>query len=276
VPTPLSLACPAPGVPTLTFCTLTKFTFVLEVAYTSATIGAAHGVYVDYSGGGLLAITNPSDGIHEFDIPLSVLPDWDSITVRGNIANSITQFCGPGLYASVQWKWKIRQTYDCYRLDTDTTSQLEIDSFPTTGDFCEDDRPGDPCPIWSMAFAGAAGGQAFLWRSSPLGGGGCDVTVGVFRPSPLDDIVDPEASDTGDWCLVASGGNPPYYFSVIAGSLGSLTLNGTTGCLEGDIGGLPGSGSVTFRVTDSAGATADVTCGLPVGCGAEKLGAELY
>ncbi|MEO8099843.1 MAG: SBBP repeat-containing protein [Acidobacteriota bacterium] len=62
--------------------------------------------------------------------------------------------------------------------------------------------------------------------------------------------------------LLASGGSPPYSWSIISGALSGLTLAASTGVLSGT----PAAGNVTFtaRVTDSLSAVATRDYGLSV------------
>jgi len=66
--------------------------------------------------------------------------------------------------------------------------------------------------------------------------------------------------------FTASGGTPPYTWKIASGSVGALTLNGSTGVLSGTPQAA-GVLSFTIQVTDSAGATAQqafsITVALP-------------
>ncbi len=64
--------------------------------------------------------------------------------------------------------------------------------------------------------------------------------------------------------LVASGGVPPYTFSIIAGALPTgLTLNASTGAIAGTPAAA-GAFSDTSRVVDSAGASSTSSCGITI------------
>ena len=73
--------------------------------------------------------------------------------------------------------------------------------------------------------------------------------------------------------LAATGGAPPYAWSVVSGALpGGLALNATTGTVTGNPSAA-GSFPFTVRVTDSAGATAQqpFSIGISAGSGAPVL-----
>jgi len=76
--------------------------------------------------------------------------------------------------------------------------------------------------------------------------------------------------------LVASGGTPPYAYAITSGSLPpGVTLDGTTGVISGK----PTDSGIydfTAQVTDSTGATATVTCAVPVECAGAALGNSFY
>ena len=57
--------------------------------------------------------------------------------------------------------------------------------------------------------------------------------------------------------LAATGGTPPYTWSISAGSLpGWATLSGSTGVTSGTVTGVPATTSFTVEVTDNASGTA--------------------
>jgi protein-tyrosine phosphatase len=99
--------------------------------------------------------------------------------------------------------------------------------------------------------------------------GGGDAYGVAFSPLPRPDgnLID-DSGSTGQQCLCAKGGTPPYKFFVIAGQLPcGQTLNQATGCIEGSPdGACPGSEQITFMVIDSMALQATVDCGFILPC----------
>lgn len=93
-------------------------------------------------------------------------------------------------------------------------------------------------------------------------GSPCPLTIAQLAPAcPLDRF---ELGVAYSDFLTATGGIPPYTWTVISGTLpDGITLNGATGELSGTPTTL-GSGTVTFMVTDDDGNTAIVSCGVCV------------
>jgi hypothetical protein len=110
---------------------------------------------------------------------------------------------------------------------------------------------------WSLS----AGSIAFnIICSTPLNGCGCNgisLETSGFSPSPSIDGI-----SVLEWGkqVCATGGTPPYTYSVIEGYLpGGVTLN-SDGTFSGSPNGQPGSFYVGVQVTDSLGQTASTTC----------------
>jgi hypothetical protein len=82
---------------------------------------------------------------------------------------------------------------------------------------------------------------------------------------PQDNTTD--IGDSGEICLCATGGSGEYVYSIVSGTLPcGITLNPTTGCLEGTANGdCPGTTAVTFRVTDTGGAGGSGSGGVTIG-----------
>jgi hypothetical protein len=119
-----------------------------------------------------------------------------------------------------------------------------------------------------------------------------NVNVGPSTPPPTGPTANPTTgtlpqetegvADAGDLVATISGGTPPYAFSNIAGLPPGMQLNegpsadGVTGDVDVTISGTPSAGdstggdgagnySITFTVTDAAGATAQVRATKPLG-----------
>lgn len=88
-------------------------------------------------------------------------------------------------------------------------------------------------------------------------------------PSNLINGLQPTATVGASYvsALTATGGTPPYIFGIIGGQLPpGLKLNPSTGVITGTpTGATPFN--FTAQVTDSTGATAQVTCAAPMKCG---------
>jgi hypothetical protein len=128
-------------------------------------------------------------------------------------------------------------------------------------------------PVWIPPLTAGAQGQILnpgitaeiqCWTSSGLSNAPL-MTLGNFSP------VIPEGTaangNVGVFytnALVASGGTPPYTYSLVSGSFPSgVTLNSSTGVISG-IPTNSGSFSFTAQVVDSAAGTASVTCGMVI------------
>jgi len=68
--------------------------------------------------------------------------------------------------------------------------------------------------------------------------------------------------------LAAAGGTTPYSWSITSGSLPStLSLNGSTGVISGNVSGTAVGGTFTVRVADALGATATKSLSITVNSG---------
>ena len=94
-------------------------------------------------------------------------------------------------------------------------------------------------------------------------------TISITTTSPLaSGSVGAAYSQT----LTATGGSPPYTWSVASGSLpAGLSLNASTGAITGTPTAVYGPTSITFRVTDSAAATATKSLSITIDKGTPTI-----
>ncbi len=94
-------------------------------------------------------------------------------------------------------------------------------------------------------------------------------TISITTTSPLaSGSVGAAYSQT----LTATGGSPPYTWSIDSGSLpAGLSLNASTGAITGTPTAAGGPTSVTFRVTDSAATTATKALSITIGKGTPAI-----
>lgn len=237
----------------------------------------------------LVFATDPSNGPHSVSIPLGIagLVEWTSLKVHVTFASSLFQPPSSAPARLVLTFW-IRLLYDCIDLATGmVVKQKSIHAAPgvdigfspdgscTCFDVIERVRIVPNGIEWVDADGERnreGGVVGLLWTSSPLGSCyGCTVSFGPgFIPRPKDQIIDIDGSG-GPICVCASDGTAPYHFFVRSGQLPpGLTLNGDTGCLEGDATG-PATEDVEFGVIDADGSEASVTCVFGKGCEAEQV-----
>lgn len=272
---PLTLQCYCTD--QVTICQLSELWLDSAFFYSqTGPVSASLGFGFNVSGSTLVGYSNPANVLHSESLPLSIAdPDvWETLSATVEVGSSLNQ---PPSSAPALWSFgfAIRAVYACIDLETgEVVKDKEIFSAPF-GDGCE-------CfdgirrvlietntDIWRGEDGDLnveAGGIARMWTSSALGA--CQTCVAEFSSflaPPKPSFIDVTAS-RGPLCLCAEGGTPPYAYYVLSGRLpDGLTLNPSTGCLEGKATG-PGSGPVEFLVIDSAGEEATATCDFAAAC----------
>lgn len=257
---PLTLECICLG-GGLGACGLTALRFVV-INFIQVNVNAS--VTVALPGGP--SITATSTGVNPVD-PSLWITDWDTMVTTWAFDRSLLSnafgFC------MAYWYWEA--DYTCVL--SDGTSAVITVTIDTTGSGAEDCN--DSAHPNSTGSLSTRLGTGFMFESKPLNGcNGVTISAGGVDPLIATPISDIRTQETPT-CLCASGGIPPYTFYLIEGALGSgQSLNETTGCVEGTADGAsPQTREITWRVVDSTGETAEVTCNYVFnGCGANPTG----
>ncbi len=270
-------------------CTPASLTLILTVTRLQAgspTIGASHGITVfsdeSDSSAPFITLSDPGSGTYEYDLPIADWKDrWATIRAYLETAATLSQIPDPpfSAYDLFQVTLRIEQQQECLNEATGEVSVWRITSYARDLD---DDVECNLDQLRTLCFSGG-GLNSILYKSGPLSAcDGCTISVGEFEPS-IDSLVqkiDREASD--GFCLCATGGTGIYAYAVVEGWLPyGVSLNGETGCLEGEAtGDSVASVEITFRVFDigSGVDSAEVTCSfMGGGCnGLEFLGNDFH
>ncbi len=283
---PLSLDCIcSDGASLCTPAALTLFLTVDRLQAGSPTIAAAHEITVFADEGDssapFISLADPGPGTYEYDLPIADWKDrWATIRAYLQTSASGVQVPDPpfSAYDLFQVTLRIDQHQQCTNEETGEVSDWLISSYARDLD---DDVDCTLDQIRTLCFSGG-GLNSILYKSGPLSAcDGCTISVAGFEPSidALVQKIDREASD--GFCLCPSGGTGPYGYDIAEGWLpAGVTLDGETGCLEGEASGAwVGTPEITFRVTDlSNGLDAEVTCAFMGGLcnGLEFLGNDLH
>jgi large repetitive protein len=135
---------------------------------------------------------------------------------------------------------------------------------------------GTPTDLGSFSFTAQVTDSTFASTTAS-----CSMTISQPTPPPLTlacPVSTGQAGAAYSSALVATGGVPPYTFSISAGSLPSgLTLNASTGAVTGTPT-CRGSFNFTAKVVDSSGnpATNTVTVGCSITVAPQKTGHCTY
>lgn len=266
---PLAIECFCEDDPEVNFCTLSEMSFVMEVVGGGTCGFGIHAEWELYSDTEQLLVDAGNSNnaqIYEYDIDIAYQDEelWNQIELRVEIFESALQLPQDGCFASMGFRWHIKQTYTC-SLDGDITT-FEIFSFSTTGGGGIDCTQDDTIK-WNLS-GGDSAAVGLLFRSSPLGScneGPTELFFSGFAPPPEETIIN--LDEGGQVCVCATGGTPPYRFYVISGVLpnGGI-LDPETGCISTGQSISNIGGDVTIGVIDSVGDTASVSCNFQKGC----------
>ena len=256
---PLTLACSCN--PSLDYCVLTGLTWHIE--WNNTQDGVQHPqsliLWLQELGGSRHVDSGASmDIAGSADIALTPLAnwkaDWGTLNIYCQIASSLSQgthYPGYNFYFSSN----IKQTWTC----AGTTTYVYSYGIGNDSQQCLDGTL-----VEFQGLGGGGGGSMYQWHSSPLAA--CTsiaINLAGFSNPPTNDLF-----NTNNPCLCATGGTSPYRFAIVSGALPSgQALDPTTGCVTGTPDGVTqGSSPITYQVTDSAGATAKVSCAFNAGC----------
>lgn len=247
---PLTLDCFCAGDPAVLVCTLVGVNFKGSVGangsvtFNLSSVSGVFGFYFQNSSG-------------PFNVPLNVSNFLIALNTGGfHISFGLVAH---GLAPAAGAQFEIEYVYQCRNLTSGVISTKTQNAFFNGFDFNRCESLGPPYELWlGVMGSGSANISGNLGSTF-----GCDTMV-LSMDATLFPPPDPPqiASGNGKICVCPSGGTPPYQFIMTGGTLPcGQSFNSQTGCIDGAPDGTcAAQGPYTFRVYDSTGAFADVTC----------------
>lgn len=249
---PLTLDCFCAGDPAILACTLAKVEFIGSVGFAAGmggflTLSSASGVFSFFS----------QNSAGSFQVTLNGA-DFITASQTGGFDIHFRGF-GRGTQLGAAANYYIKYTYQCIDISTGVTSTKTLNAFVQGFGANSCISIGPPPEVW-LEVVGPSSASIFADLGSTFGCEDIDAhAIGDVFPPPDPPQI---ASGNGKICVCPSGGTPPYVFLMTSGSLPcGQSFNSQTGCIDGTPDGTcAAQGPYTFRVYDSTGSFADVTC----------------